>query len=141
MTNENCIFCKIVKGEIPSVKIWEDENTIAILDIRPATKHGGHTLIIPKKHFELITDIPDNLLKEISIVIKKISKALLIYGQGLNIVQNNKKTAGQFIPHVHFHLIPRFENDGVTVEKWKANEYKPEEIEKIAFKIKKLLKN
>ena len=111
-----------------------------MLDIRPASKHGGHTLIMPKKHFELISEIPDELLNKLILVIKKFSKALLKYGQGLNILQNNKKIAGQAIPHVHFHLIPRFENDGVMVERWVANEYKSGEIERIAKKIKSLLK-
>jgi len=137
---DNCVFCKIIKGEINSARLYEDENSIAILDIKPASKHGGHVLIIPKKHFELITDIPDKLLKEISIFVKKISGALLKFGEGLNIVQNNKKTAGQIIPHVHFHLIPRFKNDGIKIEKWESNEYKEGESEKIASKIRSFLK-
>lgn len=137
---QDCIFCKIVNNEIPSTKIYEDKDVLVMLDIRPATKHGGHCLVIPKKHYELITDIPNDLLNKVSIIIKKISKALLKYGQGLNILQNNKKIAGQAIPHVHFHLIPRFPEDGVLVERWIANEYKKGEIEKIASKIKSLLK-
>ncbi|MEK6835507.1 MAG: HIT family protein [Nanoarchaeota archaeon] len=136
----NCIFCKVISNEIPSTKIYEDNYVLAILDIRPATKYGGHILVMPKKHFELITDLPDDLLNKLSLVIKKISKALLKFGQGLNILQNNKRIAGQAIPHVHFHLIPRFPNDNVTVEKWSANEYKHGEIEKVASKIKSLLK-
>lgn len=137
---ENCVFCKIVNNEISSTKIYEDENVLAILDIRPASKYGGHTLVIPKKHFELITDLPDDLLNKVLSVIKKISKALLKFGQGLNILQNNKRIAGQAIPHVHFHLIPRFPEDNITVEKWNMNEYKNKDIEKIASKIKSLLK-
>lgn len=136
----NCVFCKIVNNEIPAIKVYEDKNILAILDIRPATKHGGHTLVMPKKHFELITDLPDNLLNELSIVIKKISKALLQFSQGLNILQNNKKCAGQVIPHVHFHLVPRFENDDVKIDKWMINEYEEGEVEKVASKIKSLLK-
>jgi len=137
---QDCIFCKIVNNEIQSTRIYEDKDVLVMLDIRPASKYGGHTLIMPKKHFELISEIPDELLNKLILVIKKISKALLKYGQGLNILQNNKKIAGQAIPHVHFHLIPRFENDGVMVEKWVANEYKSGEIELIAKKIKSLLK-
>ena len=137
---ENCIFCKVANNEIKSEKIYEDNNSIVILDIRPASRHGGHVLIIPKKHFELITDLPDNLLKKLSLVVKKISNALLRYGEGLNIVQNNKTTAGQVVPHVHFHLIPRFKDDGIRIEKWETNEYKPGEVKKIASKIKSLLK-
>jgi len=137
---EECVFCRIIKNEIPAIKVYEDDEVLAILDVRPATKHGGHTLVMPKKHFELITDLPDDLLEKLSLVIKKISRALLKFGEGLNILQNNKKYAGQVIPHVHFHLIPRFENDNVKVEKWSVNEYGKGEIEKTASKIKSLLK-
>ncbi len=137
---DNCIFCKIINNEIPSTKIYEDKNSLVILDVRPATKYGGHCLVMPKKHFELITDLPNNLLNKLSLVIKKMSKALLKYGEGLNILLNNKKIAGQAISHVHFHLIPRFPNDGVLVEKWISVEYKNDEAKKIASKIKSLLK-
>ena len=137
---ENCVFCKIINNEIPSTKLYENKDVLVMLDIRPATEYGGHTLVIPKKHYELITDLPDDLLNKSILTIKKVSKALLKYGQGLNILQNNKRIAGQAIPHVHFHLIPRFQNDGVMVERWTAHEYKKGEIEKIASKIKSLLK-
>ncbi len=138
--DKNCVFCRIINNEIPTVKIYEDKEVLAILDTRPATKKGGHTLIMPKEHFELITDLPDDLLNKLSLVIKKISNALLKFGKGLNLLQNNKKIAGQAIPHVHFHLIPRFDNDGVRVEKWESNEYKEGEAEKIASKIRSFLK-
>ena len=137
---DNCVICRIVKNEIPNAKIYEDKDVLAILDIRPATKHGGHVLVFPKKHFELIYEIPDNLLAKIIFTVKRISKALLKFGEGLNILQNNKRIAGQAISHVHFHLIPRFKNDGITVEKWTTNEYKSGEKEKVASKIKSLLK-
>jgi histidine triad (HIT) family protein len=136
----NCIFCKIINNEIHSTKIYEDKDVLVILDVRPATKHGGHCLVMPKKHFELITDFPDKLLFKLIKIIKKMSKALLKYGEGLNILLNNKKVAGQAIPHVHFHLIPRFPNDGVLVEKWVSVEYKNDEAKKTATKIKSLLK-
>jgi histidine triad (HIT) family protein len=137
---QNCIFCKIINNEISSTKIYEDKDVLVILDVRPATKHGGHCLVMPKKHFELITDLPENLLNKLNLVIKKMSKALLKYGEGLNILLNNKRVAGQAIPHVHFHLIPRFPNDGVLVERWVSVEYKKGEAEKMASKIKSLLK-
>ncbi|MEK6862964.1 MAG: HIT family protein [Nanoarchaeota archaeon] len=137
---ENCIFCKIINKEVPSIKIYEDNNFLAILDIRPATKYGGHVLLMPKKHFELITDLSDDLLSKCLIAIKQISKALLKFGKGLNILQNNKKVAGQAIPHVHFHLIPRFPNDNITVERWITNEYGEGEAERVAAKIRSFLK-
>lgn len=136
----DCVFCKIVKGEIPCTKIYEDSKTIVFLDISPATPKGGHTLVIPKKHYELITDLKDSDLIALTKTIKKVSEALLQYGEGLNIIQNNKKVAGQFVPHLHFHLIPRFENDGFILDRWSANKYKEKEIDKIADKIKSLLK-
>ncbi len=138
---KNCVFCKIINNEIPSTKIYEDKDVLVMLDIRPASKKGGHCLVIPKKHFELIYEIPDELLNKINLVIKKMSKALLKFGEGLNILQNNKEVAGQAIPHVHFHLIPRFKNDGIIVEKWKSYEYKNGEDKRVASKIKSLLKN
>ena len=137
---EDCIFCRIIKNDIPCHKIYEDDNVMAILDIKPATKHGGHILVLPREHFNLITDVPDYLLMKIILVIKKLSKVLLKFSEGLNILQNNKEAAGQSLPHVHFHLIPRFKGDNVRVEKWDMNEYKPGEAEKVTSKIKSLLK-
>lgn len=136
----DCIFCKIAKGEIPCNRIYEDKDALAFLDIRPASPKGGHTLVVPKKHYELVTDIPDGLLKKMIIIAKKVAKALMKDFDGVNIVQNNKKVAGQYVPHAHFHVIPRLENDGITIEKWKCNEYAEGEAKKIAEKIKKLLK-
>jgi|SRR3989344_6196188 len=135
-----CVFCKIIKGEIPCAKIYEDSKTLAFLDISPASPKGGHVLVMPKKHCELISDIPDEDLSALSKTIKIISKALLNYGRGLNIIQNNKKIAGQFVPHVHFHLIPRFENDGILIEKWPTHKYKDGEMQEVSKKIKSLLK-
>ncbi|MDD5133180.1 MAG: HIT family protein [Candidatus Nanoarchaeia archaeon] len=138
---KDCIFCKIIKGEIPCTKIYEDKDVFVMLDISPACPQGGHTLVMPKKHYELITDIPDKELCELTKIIKKMAEALLKYGQGLNIIQNNKKVAGQFVPHVHFHLIPRFEKDGVLIEKWATHKYPDGEMIRVADRIKKLLKD
>jgi len=138
MSEKACIFCKMINGEIPcQSKIYEDKKTLAFLDIRPATPKGGHTLVIPKKHYELITDIPNDELIALSKTLKKVTKILLKYGKGVNILQNNKKVAGQYIPHVHFHVIPRFKNDGIKIEEWPSFKYKKGEMEKIAAKIRK----
>lgn len=136
----NCIFCKIAKKEIPSEIVYEDKDTLAFLDMHPASEKGGHTLVVPKKHYESITDIPDNELATLITSVKKISKALIKFAPGLNILQNNKKVAGQFVNHTHFHLIPRYEGDGIIIEKWKAYEYKGEDIKIVAEKIRNLLK-
>ncbi len=139
MTND-CIFCKIIEGKIPCTKIYEDNNSFVFLDINPATDRGGHTLILPKKHYEVITDIPEKELQILIRIVQKVSKVLLNLYPGLNILQNNKKVAGQAIPHVHFHLIPRYPNDGIKIDYWETHKYSQEEDVKLAEKIKRLLK-
>lgn len=138
---DDCIFCKIIKGEVPCPKIYEDKHTFVMLDARPATIKGGHSLVMPKKHYELITEIPDDELAKIASTIKKVSKALLKYADGVNVLQNNKGAAGQCVKHAHFHIIPRFEEDGIKIEVWKTHEYKDGEAEKIVKKIQNLLKD
>ena len=108
---ENCIFCKIVKDEIPSVKVWEDEKFLAFLDIFPATE--GHTLIIPKKHYENIFDMPKDVLKDSAEVAQKIAFLLKekLGAEGINLLNSNNKIAGQEVPHYHIHVIPRYSKD------------------------------
>ncbi len=110
---DNCIFCKIIAGEIPSTKIYEDEDILAILDITQTTK--GHTLVIPKKHARnLLAMTPDEaalLFSKIPQLANKIVKNL--NAKGMNILQNNEEIAGQSVFHTHVHLIPRYaEDDG-----------------------------
>ncbi len=137
----DCLFCKFIKKEIDINPVYEDEKTFAFLDIAPASPKGGHVLVMPKNHYELISEMSDDDAKAVMLAIKKVGAALLKFGEGMNILQNNRKVAGQYIPHVHFHLIPRFQNDGVTVEKWSANKYKSEkEMHDVKDKIRKLLK-
>ena len=137
---KDCIFCKIAKGEIPHNQVYQDEKTVAFLDKSPATPKGGHTLIIPKKHYETLIDIPSEELEDIIKTVKKIAMVLLKMYPGLNLVQNNKKVAGQAVNHIHFHLIPRYEGDNVKMDYWETHEYKEGEAKKIAEKIKTLLK-
>ncbi len=136
---KECIFCKIAKGEIPCHKVYEDKEVIAFLDVLPASKKGGHTLVIPKKHYDTIEDVPEDLLDKIMKAAKKISVALLKDADGVNIVQNNKKAAGQIIPHVHFHIIPRHNGDSIRIEKWESFKYADGEAEKIAEILRKRL--
>jgi len=130
---EDCIFCKIVRGEIPSSKVYEDENIFAFLDIAPV--HKGHTLVIPKEHFETILDIPEEELKELILAVKKIAIAVekSVGADGFVITMSNKKAAGQVVPHAHFHIIPRFEDDGL--KHWPKIEYKEGELEEYKNKI------
>ena len=140
MKDKKCIFCKIINKEIPAEIIYEDKKTIAFLDIAPAQKKGGHTLVLPKRHYEIITEIEEKDAKVIMNTLQKLSKALLNFGEGLNIIQNNKETAGQAVNHIHFHLIPRFSGDGITLEKWTAHKYPNEkELKTMADKIKSFL--
>lgn len=136
----DCIFCKIARREINHNRVYEDKDVIAFLDILPASKKGGHTLVIPKQHYETIEDIPEELLSKLIKVAKKVSVALMKNSDGVNIVQNNKKAAGQFVPHVHFHVIPRYRGDSIKIEKWECFKYKKGEDTEIADNLKKLLR-
>ena len=111
----DCIFCKIANGEIPSKKVHEDNDVMAFLDINPA--NPGHVLVVPKKHFENIYDIDDATLSKTIHVVKNISKNMKekLNPDGLNVLQNNGKHAGQLVNHIHFHIIPRFNNDRVVI--------------------------
>jgi len=133
---EDCIFCKIVAEKIHGEKLYETPNILAFLDIAPA--NYGHTLIIPKRHYETLFDIPDETLKEIATELKHIGKAVIdaTGAEGVNIVMNNKKAAGQIVPHAHFHIIPRYVSDG---HKFFGNnkKYPDGEMTKVAQKIKK----
>lgn len=108
----DCIFCKLANGEIPTATLYEDDDFRVILDAGPATK--GHCLILPKKHYADIYEIPDELLGKAAVLARKMSKRLTkAFGcDGLNVVQNNKPAAGQTVFHFHIHLIPRYLDDG-----------------------------
>ena len=141
----DCIFCKIIQGSAPSIKVYENENCMAFMDIIPAVK--GHVLVIPKAHYETFLDIPlkevQGLIKVVHIVALAVNKALK--PQGYKIEMFNKKIAGQGVPHAHFHIIPRDENDGLELRAdktwWVPNKdlYKRGEIEQYAQRIKEFL--
>jgi histidine triad (HIT) family protein len=112
MDPSQCLFCGIVAGKIPAKKVYEDEHAIGFLDINP--RNPGHTLVIPKKHFETILDMPEKDAGRLFESVRKVS-ALVQAGtssQGLSIGQSNGQAAGQVVRHVHFHVIPRFANEG-----------------------------
>ena len=111
-----CIFCKIVKGEIPAKILYEDEKTLAFLDISPRSK--GHTLIIPKEHYETFEELPEEVAIDLIKTIKKVIKRLKsLNPDGYNILNNNGPVAGQEVPHVHFHIIPRYKGEKEEVIK------------------------
>lgn len=113
MTEEDCVFCKIVRKKIPAEFIGESNNFIAILDAHPKTE--GHTLVIPKKHYVNLLDVPNKLAEEMLGLIKKIAFEILNkkQGDGFNIIMNNLPPAGQVVMHAHVHVIPRKDNDGL----------------------------
>jgi histidine triad (HIT) family protein len=118
----DCIFCKIVAGEIPSLKIYENKYVLSFLDIGPLT--DGHTLVIPKKHYQFLHEMPAAELAEIGQALPKIAEAVMAAtgAKGYNVLQNNGRCAGQFVDHVHFHIIPRVEGDGLGY-RWNPKKY------------------
>ena len=129
----DCIFCKIIKNEVSADKVYEDEGTLAFLDISPVNK--GHVLVIPKQHFETLLDMPDLALEQTIKTVKKTAKAVIsaLNADGFNIGMNNYGAAGQLVMHVHFHVIPRFSKDGL--KHWPGKKYKDNESKEIAKKI------
>ena len=131
----DCIFCRIVNGQIPSLKVFENEDVVAILDISPL--NYGHTLVLPKNHFEFFDECPEDTLAEIVAVSAKVAKAVknAVDADGYNIVCNNGKAVGQLISHVHFHIIPRYAGDGIFAP-WPAKKYEAGQADVILEKIK-----
>jgi histidine triad (HIT) family protein len=111
--DKDCVFCKIARGEIKSEKIKESDNFFAVRDQSPITE--GHTLVIPKKHFVTLLDIPNKLGEEMLKFTKGVAGDLLEskLGDGFNVIMNNLEVAGQFVMHAHVHVIPRKEDDGI----------------------------
>lgn len=133
----NCIFCSIIKGDIPCAKVYEDEHVLAFLDLSQVTK--GHTLVIPKVHKENVYELTPDIAKHIFEVVPKIANAIKAeYNPiGLNILNNNGEHAGQSVFHFHMHLIPRYgKGDGFGAV-WKTNdsEYTSDDLQKIAASI------
>ena len=128
------IFEKIIKGEIPSVKLYEDDQCLVILDINPVEK--GHALVISKHPYPVFTDCPDKELEHLMSVAKKVDLKLRkeLGADGTNILINNGSDAGQAIPHLHIHVIPRFKGDGHEFS-FKKKEYSDGEIEKMGEKL------
>ncbi len=134
---EDCIFCKIIKGEIPSAKIFENENIFAFLDIEPLS--DGHCLIVPKKHSEDIFDTDKKTLQEIVFVAQDLSETMKkkLGADGVNIFNNSGKSAEQGVFHLHFHVVPRYKDDGLKTVQClsdKAKKSNPEELKKLAEK-------
>jgi len=136
---DGCVFCKMVAGEIPVAKVYEDDVVFAFLDIGPIS--DGHTLVIPKQHCTRIHECEPGVPADVASRLGKIAKAVMtaVDADGYNVLSNNGSAAGQVVDHLHFHIIPRKTGDGVFTE-WPSYRYKPGRIEKLAAKIRENLK-
>ena len=134
MRKDDCIFCKIANGEIPSKTIYEDEMFRVILDLGPAAK--GHALILPKDHYKDLYELPENTASHVMLLAKKMAAQMTdkLHCDGFNLVQNNGETAGQTVMHFHMHLIPRYKNDNQKIG-WTPGEPSQEELEEIRNQI------
>lgn len=134
MAERDCLFCKIVAGEIPSHKVYEDDATLAFLDISPV--NAGHTLVVPKRHSQNIFDIESADWSNVCEAVRKVA-ILLEHGlkaDGVNLMMNNREHAGQLIDHSHMHVIPRFRGDGLR--HWPQRKYAAGEAEEALAKIR-----
>jgi len=136
--SDDCIFCKIVKGELPSTKIYENDKIYAFLDLKPVAK--GHTLVIPKKHGVNVFDLGEEDWLALSEATKKLAPAIkeAAQAEGVNIASSNGEAAGQVVMHAHTHIIPRFSDDGLKL--WPGHDYTEGEMAEYGHKIVDFLK-
>lgn len=135
MRDDDCIFCKIANGDIPSATLYEDEEFRVILDLGPASK--GHALILPKEHYPNLYELPDELAEKAILLAKKMAVKMTkaLDCDGFNVVQNNGESAGQTVFHFHMHLIPRYKNDHAGFG-WNVGELSETDREDILAKVK-----
>ena len=140
MRDENCIFCKLANGEIPTATLYEDDSFRVIFDASPATQ--GHVLILPKEHYEDLTRLPDEIAGKVMPLAKRIGIAELeaLGAQGFNVVQNNREAAGQTVHHFHTHIIPRYGNPEEMIL-WKPGSTAPEQLADTCEKLQSALNN
>lgn len=134
MKKEDCIFCKIANGEIPSKTLYEDGDFRVILDLGPATK--GHALILPKEHAADLFELSEETASKVLVVARRVAARMAekLHCDGMNLVQNNGKAAGQTVPHFHLHMIPRYQDDGQQIN-WVPGECTQEELEAVRREI------
>jgi len=132
---DGCVFCKMVDGEIPVTKVYEDEAVLAFLDIGPIS--DGHTLVIPKQHCTMVHACDPEVLAEVSARLGRIAEAVMaaMAADGYNVLSNNGAAAGQVVDHLHFHVIPRRVGDRVFTQ-WPSYKYRKGQIEDIAGRIR-----
>ncbi|ALU12013.1 HIT family hydrolase [Ignicoccus islandicus DSM 13165] len=133
-----CVFCKIIKGELPARIVYEDEDVIAFLDINPVAP--GHTLVVPKKHYKNILDAPEEVVAKVFTVAKKIAEASIkaLQAKGVNVLTNAEEVAGQVVMHFHVHVIPRYDKNELKFE-YPGYKYKEGEADEVAKRLRKVL--
>ena len=135
---DDCIFCKIIAGKVPAMKVYENDKIFAFLDISPVSM--GHTLVVPRSHHVDLLETPDDVLSDMITRTKKIAAAVVsaVKADGFNLGVNTKPAAGQAVFHTHLHIIPRFKGDGL--KHWPHKQMTQEAMQKVAEEIKSKLK-
>ncbi len=133
----DCIFCRIAAGKLPAAVVLDTPRVLAFLDIAPV--HYGHTLIIPKEHYQNLLDLPDDLWQEMGRVARQVAQALqkTLYARGFNLGMNNFEAAGQVVFHAHLHVIPRYQNDGLLL--FPQGTYPPGDLEKVGQRLREAM--
>lgn len=134
----DCIFCKIIAVEVPAAVIYENDAVVTLLDIGPLAE--GHLLVVPRRHFSKLSDLPPSESSQLGAVLPTMARALLeVTGaDGFNVLVNEGRTAGQLVPHVHFHLIPRTPGDKLGY-RWNAGSYAPGRADELAAEYQEIL--
>src|SRR5688572_9231382 len=129
MAEDNCLFCRIVSGEVPAVRVYEDINSIAFLDHRPL--FHGHALLIPRKHFETLVDLPQEQVGPLFTAAQTLARAieLAMNAEGTFVAMNNR--VSQSVPHLHVHVVPRRRKDGLKGFFWPRTKYKDDDEMKV----------
>ncbi len=133
------LFCKIVNGEIPCTKVYENEKVLSFMDISPMS--DGHVLVIPKKHGSTILELPETDFLAVMSATKKVAQAVkkALNPDGINILQLNGEAANQVVPHLHVHIVPRWSGDGLTISKWTPVQGDMEQISQFGEKIRNII--
>jgi histidine triad (HIT) family protein len=139
VTQTNCIFCRIISGNLPATQIYETPRVIVILDVLPVQL--GHALVISKTHYVNLLDLPDDLFMEMGQVGRKVARAFqeVLYAQGFNLVMNNYEVAGQTVFHTHIHVIPRFADDGMRIIPQEKKKYEPDGLVQMGSRLSEAL--
>ena len=134
-----CIFCKIIAGEIPAIKVLDEDLVLAFMDINPSSR--GHLLVVPKQHIENIFEISEGDLAAVTSAVRRCAKAAkeALKAEGVTILQLNGRASDQIVPHLHVHIMPRWENDGLSVSQWEMKQGDMKEIQDIARKVQEHL--